>query len=71
MTLIVRNDVPHIPEGISDSLGAFLKECFHKVPARRPSAKELSQHEWLNWSLSKVWGNEPSTAHNLEACWMN
>jgi serine/threonine protein kinase len=71
MTLIVRDHVPRIPEGLSDSLGAFLKECFHKAPAQRPSAKKLSQHEWLNWSLSKVRGSEPSTTHNLEVCWMN
>jgi serine/threonine protein kinase len=71
MTLIIRNDVPHIPEDLSDSLGAFLKECFRKAPAQRPSAKELSRHEWLNWGPSKVRVSEPSTTHNPEACWTN
>ena len=54
MFQIVENDEPPIPEGLSDLLVAFLKDCFHKTPAQRPSAKELSQHEWLNWVLSKV-----------------
>jgi serine/threonine protein kinase len=54
MVRIVEDDGPPIPEGLSDPLVAFLKECFHKTPAQRPSAKELSQHEWLNRGLNKV-----------------
>jgi serine/threonine protein kinase len=54
MFRIVENDGPPIPEGLSDSLVAFLKDCFHKTPAQRPSANELSQHEWLDWALNKV-----------------
>jgi serine/threonine protein kinase len=54
MFRIVEDDGPPIPEGLSDSLVAFLKECHHKDPAQRPSAKELSQHEWLDQSLSNV-----------------
>jgi len=52
------NALPPIPEDISVSLVAFLEQCFHKSPARRPSARGLSQHEWLNRSLSKVRGSE-------------
>lgn len=52
------NDMPPIPEDLSVSLVAFLKQCFHKAPTRRPSAKELSQHKWLDRGLSKVWGSE-------------
>jgi serine/threonine protein kinase len=56
MFQIIENDGPPIPEGLSDSLVAFLKDCFHETPAQRPSAKELSQHEWLtrNCALNKV-----------------
>lgn len=53
MFRIVENDGPPIPEGLSDLLVAFLKDCFHKTPAQRPSAHELSQHEWLNCALIK------------------
>ena len=52
------NDLPPIPEDLSVSLVAFLKQCFHKSPRWRQSAKELSQHEWLNRGLSKVRGSE-------------
>jgi serine/threonine protein kinase len=54
MFRIVEDDRPPIPESISDPLDAFLKECLHRAPAWRPSAKELSQHEWLDSSLNKV-----------------
>jgi serine/threonine protein kinase len=54
MRSIVMDDLPPIPEDLSVSLAAFLRKCFHKTPEWRPSAKELSQHEWLNRSLSKV-----------------
>ncbi|KAI0275614.1 kinase-like domain-containing protein [Russula aff. rugulosa BPL654] len=53
MFRIIENDGPPIPEGLSDLLVAFLKECFHKTPVQRPSANELSQHEWLIWALNK------------------
>lgn len=54
MSQIVEDVCPPIPEGLSDLLVTFLKVCFYKVPDQRPSAKKLSQHEWLTWSLSKV-----------------
>ncbi|KAH9991816.1 kinase-like domain-containing protein [Russula vinacea] len=62
MFRIVEDDGPPIPEGLSDSLVTFLKECYHKDPAQRPSAKELSQHEWLDQSLSKVRHPQPQAA---------
>ena len=56
MFRIVEDDYPPIPEGFSQPLVAFLKECFHKDPAQRPSAEELFEHEWLknHWGLNKV-----------------
>jgi serine/threonine protein kinase len=56
MFRIVEDDCPPIPERFSDPLVAFLKECFHKDPAQRPSAEELFEHEWLknHWGLNKV-----------------
>ena len=56
MFRIVEDDGPFIPERFSDPLVAFLKECFRKDPAQRPSAEELFEHEWLknHWGLNKV-----------------
>ena len=54
MFRIVEDDGPPIPEGLSGWLVVFLRACHHKDPAQRPSAKELSQHEWLDRSLSKA-----------------
>jgi serine/threonine protein kinase len=56
MFRIVEDDCPPIPERFSDPLVAFLKECFHKDPAQRPSAEELFEHDWLksHWGLNKV-----------------
>ncbi|KAF8494601.1 kinase-like domain-containing protein, partial [Russula emetica] len=70
MFRIVENDGPPIPEGLSDLLAAFLKDCFRKTPAQRPSADELSQYEWsLNWALNKVRRYaKPSTRDSSEAC---
>lgn len=60
MFRIVEDDSPPIPEHFSEPLVAFLKECFHKDPAKRPSAEELFEHEWLknHWGLNKVRGGE-------------
>lgn len=55
MFRIVEDNCPPIPERFSDPLVAFLKECFHKDPAQRPSAEQLFEHEWLksHWGLNK------------------
>ncbi|KAE9397077.1 hypothetical protein BT96DRAFT_996156 [Gymnopus androsaceus JB14] len=51
MFRIVEDDMPPIPPGISPLLEDFLKKCFHKDPAQRPSAELLCEHQWLkqNW----------------------
>jgi serine/threonine protein kinase len=59
MFRIVEDDSLPIPERLSDLLVAFLKDCFRKVPSQRPSAKELSQYEWLNLNLNKVRESKP------------
>ena len=59
MFRIVEDDPP-IPGSFGDPLVAFLKECFHKDPAQRPSAENLLRHEWFkqHLSLDKVRRNE-------------
>jgi serine/threonine protein kinase len=56
MFRIVEDESPPIPERFSGPLVSFLKECFHKDPAMRPSAEQLFEHEWLknHWGLNKV-----------------
>ncbi|KAF9075358.1 hypothetical protein BDP27DRAFT_1315932 [Rhodocollybia butyracea] len=52
MFRIVEDDVPPIPPGVSPLLEDFLKKCFHKDPAQRPTAELLCEHQWLKQS----WG---------------
>jgi serine/threonine protein kinase len=56
MFRIVQDRSPPMPEHFSGPLVAFLKECFHKDPAMRPSTEQLFEHEWLknHWGLNKV-----------------
>lgn len=44
---IVQDQRPPLPQGISDLLQDFLKQCFQKNPKRRPSAKDLLEHPWI------------------------
>ncbi|KAN0138154.1 hypothetical protein V8E53_004043 [Lactarius tabidus] len=54
MFRIVEDGCPPIPERFSGPLVSFLKECFHKDPAMRPSAEQLFEHEWSknHWGLN-------------------
>lgn len=56
MFRIVEDDMPPIPEGCSELLQEFLRQCFHKDPSKRPSAELLCEHPWLkkNWVALKV-----------------
>ncbi|KAH3679617.1 hypothetical protein WICMUC_000849 [Wickerhamomyces mucosus] len=45
---IVTDEFPPIPENISNLCRDFLIQCFEKQPAKRITARELSQHPWLN-----------------------
>ncbi|KAH9913912.1 uncharacterized protein B0H18DRAFT_1047052 [Fomitopsis serialis] len=53
MFRIVEDSMPPLPDGCSQSLQDFLRQCFHKDPTKRPSAEELCEHEWLkkNWAI--------------------
>jgi serine/threonine protein kinase len=55
MFRIVEDDAPPLPEGCSDLLEDFLRQCFHKEPSKRPTAEALCEHEWLkqNWVAGK------------------
>ncbi|KAI0060757.1 hypothetical protein BV25DRAFT_1806793 [Artomyces pyxidatus] len=55
MFRIVEDEMPPLPEGCSEPLIDFLKQCFNKDPALRPSAELLFEHEWLkkHWGLNK------------------
>ncbi|KAJ9072535.1 Protein kinase of the Mitotic Exit Network [Entomophthora muscae] len=44
---IVEDDCPPLPKNISPSLHDFLRSCFRKKPTKRPTAEELSYHDWI------------------------
>ena len=47
MFAIVNNDRPPLPNGVSAECRDFLKRCFRKDPAKRPSARDALAHAWL------------------------
>lgn len=49
MYKIAQGNQPHLPsKGELSELGIdFIKQCFEPDPAKRPSAAELLQHEWI------------------------
>ncbi|CAB4392721.1 unnamed protein product [Rhizophagus irregularis] len=53
---IVEDDCPPLPENMSDDLTDFLKQCFHKKPSMRPTARDLFKHNWIrsNWALKEL-----------------
>ncbi|KAI8333119.1 hypothetical protein BC941DRAFT_455229 [Chlamydoabsidia padenii] len=44
---IVEDDFPPLPDGLSEELCEFLKDCFAKNPDDRPTAEELLSHAWI------------------------
>ncbi|KAH6915968.1 STE/STE11/cdc15 protein kinase [Coprinopsis sp. MPI-PUGE-AT-0042] len=50
MFRIVEDDIPPLPEGCSELLQDFLKQCLQKDPNDRPTAELLCEHEWLRES---------------------
>ena len=56
MFRIVEDPMPPLPENCDAQLEHFLKQCFNKNPALRPSAEQLCEHPWLktNWSAFNV-----------------
>jgi serine/threonine protein kinase len=51
MFRIVEDKMVPLPDGCSDLLEDFLRQCFQKDPSSRPSAELLCEHAWLkaNW----------------------
>jgi serine/threonine protein kinase len=56
MFRIVEDDIPPLPEGCTELLQDFLKQCLQKDPNDRPTAELLCEHEWLreSWLDLKV-----------------
>ncbi|KAH7890826.1 hypothetical protein F5I97DRAFT_1975393 [Phlebopus sp. FC_14] len=55
MFRIVEDEMPPLPEGCSEALQDFLRQCFNKNPELRPDAETLCEHPWLkkNWDALK------------------
>ena len=51
MSRMAKDGGPLIPEGLSNLLVDFLKDCLHRGPVRRPSAKKLSRHAVVELEL--------------------
>ncbi|KAG2184925.1 hypothetical protein INT43_000838 [Umbelopsis isabellina] len=45
---IVEDDCPPLPDNISEDLRDFLRQCFRKIAADRPSPEELLNHKWIH-----------------------
>lgn len=62
MFRIVEDEMPPLPEDISEALQDFLTQCFQKDPLLRPSAAMLVDHEWLRttWSDHKALRSQDS-----------
>ncbi|KAM3586653.1 Protein kinase of the Mitotic Exit Network [Umbelopsis sp. WA50703] len=45
---IVEDDCPPLPDNISEELQDFLRRCFRKVAADRPSPEQLLNHKWIH-----------------------
>jgi serine/threonine protein kinase len=56
MFRIVEDDMPPIPDVCTKPMRDFLRQCFKKNPAERPSAEMLFEHPWLKitWGEHKV-----------------
>jgi mitogen-activated protein kinase kinase kinase len=59
---IAQGNMPNMPseEMLSEEGRSFLKRCFEKDPAKRASAAELLQHEWI-LSIRSQLSLDPST----------
>ncbi len=60
---IAQGNPPQLPtrDQLSDSGIDFVKRCFERDPAKRSSAAELLQHEWIMTIRNQVVIGEPST----------
>ncbi|XP_068634080.1 MAP3K epsilon protein kinase 1-like isoform X2 [Aristolochia californica] len=70
---IVQDKHPPIPDGLSSGITDFLRQCFKKDAMRRPDAKTLLQHPWiqnsrhaLHSSLRRTIQQDPSESSTGE-----
>ncbi|WVQ62332.1 uncharacterized protein L199_000471 [Kwoniella botswanensis] len=56
---IVEDEMPPLPEGISDALVDFLKLCFIKDPNARPPAVMLFEHPWVKGLIPELQALRP------------
>lgn len=45
---IVQDEAPPFPDGLSQGITDFLRQCFHKDAKRRPDAVALLGHPWIS-----------------------
>jgi len=67
---IVNSERPPLPEGISDLLADFLKQCFQKDQRKRPTARKLLQHSWIEKmqnDLKRSWPRQSGKPSNASA----
>ncbi len=50
---IVSEKHPALPNDISQELKEFLLLCFERIPAKRPTAKDLLVHRWIMQGIQK------------------
>lgn len=66
MFRIVEDQCPPLPENISEDMKDFLRACFQKDPALRPSATELKQHPWILQNQQRIRKTE-TYSHDLSS----
>jgi Serine/threonine protein kinase len=47
MKIALSDEIPQIPDNISDELKDFIKQCLQRDPTLRPHAKDLMNHPFL------------------------
>ncbi|KAI8891122.1 Pkinase-domain-containing protein [Backusella circina FSU 941] len=66
MFRIVEDDLPPLPESISEDMRDFLMCCFQKDPNDRKSASELKQHVWIQQNQQRIKKTE-TYSHDLSS----
>ncbi|KAK9805307.1 hypothetical protein WJX73_000155 [Symbiochloris irregularis] len=51
---IVQDDGPPMPPDISSDMRNFLVACFQKDPSRRPGARDLLAHRWVQYNRATL-----------------
>ena len=66
MFRIVEDDLPPLPDNISDECTSFLTACFQKDPQKRLSAAELKNHAWIIQNGQRIRKTE-TCSHDLSS----